>query len=208
MEGITRSIQFALETLDASKNRSQEELQRYIGPPLRPVFAELLENDDPAVAEEALRLYRVRYADVGMMECYLYPGIPEAIENLHAAGFALYLATSKPHIYATQILNNFGLGKYFTHMHGSELNGVRDDKAELIEYIVATEKLTPAQGLMIGDRKYDIIGGKANGLHTAGVTYGFGGQQELTEAGADVLFDTPEALASWLLQGQVSGGLI
>jgi phosphoglycolate phosphatase len=199
MEGITKSIQFALETLDPSKNRSQRELMRYIGPPLRPVFAELLENSDPAVAEEALRLYRVRYADVGMMECYLFPGIADALAALRAHGYALYLATSKPHIYATQILNNFGVSSLFTHMHGSELNGVRDDKAELIEYIVSTEGLNAEQSLMIGDRKFDILGGKANGLQTAGVTYGFGSREELLEAGADSIFDTVPELADWLL---------
>ena len=114
--------------------------------------------------------------------------------HLQNKGFQLHLATSKPHVYAKEILAEFNLTRYFSGIYGSELNGRNANKADLIQHIIELEALDPNTTLMIGDRKHDIIGGKANHVFTAGVTYGYGSAAELTEAGADKLFNTPKEI--------------
>ena len=101
---------------------------------------------------------------------------------LQNQGYRLFLATAKPEVYARQILEHFELLTYFVHPYGSELNGERTHKAELIAYILEKEHLDPAECLMVGDREHDILGARQNGIETIAVEYGYGSDEELTAA--------------------------
>jgi phosphoglycolate phosphatase len=191
--GITRCIQHALTAL-GTEPPDADALEWCIGPPLRNSFGRLLGSTDDHLLEQAVDLYRLRFAEVGLFENRVYAGIPAMLTGLQEQGFQLYLATAKPRIFAERILDHFALASHFTAVHGSELNGRLTDKPDLVRHIVATEGLQPAQTMIIGDRKYDIIGGKTNGVRTGAVTYGYGSREELEAEAPDVLFDSPDQL--------------
>lgn len=189
-DGITRSIQYALNRL-GHPEPSKVELTSYIGPPIQSVFATLLNTQDAEAIRTAVRVYRERYADIGLFENYVYPDVPEMLHRLLEAGNQLYVATSKPQVYALRILRHFGLEPPFARIYGSELDGTRTNKADLLSYLLEQEQISPTQAAMVGDRKHDVLGAKHNGIYSIGVTYGFGSEEELREAGADVLCSTP-----------------
>jgi phosphoglycolate phosphatase len=191
--GITRCIQHALTALEA-ESPDADALEWCIGPPLRHSFGRLLGSTDSSLLEQAVELYRQRFAEIGLLENRMYAGIPTMLAGLQEHGFHLFLATAKPRIFAERILDHFALTRYFTAIHGSELNGRLTDKSDLVRHIVAAEGLQPEQTMIIGDRKYDIIGGKTNGVRTGAVTYGYGSREELSAETPDLLFDSPDQL--------------
>jgi phosphoglycolate phosphatase len=191
--GITECIRHALRGLGRTPP-PVEELLWCIGPPLPGSFARLLDTDDAEVVARAIALYRERFGTVGLFENALYPGVPEAVTAVRAAGFATYVATSKPHVYATRILEHFSLAPLFDRVYGSELDLTRNDKAELLAYALAEEKLDPRLAVMIGDREHDLIGARRNGLRTIGVTYGYGTEDELRAHAPDALAHAPHAI--------------
>ena len=191
--GITRCIQHALAELGQQPPDS-DDLQWCIGPPLRRSFSHLLDSEDEQLLEQAVTLYRQRFSTVGLFENRVYPGIPETLATLQGRDYRLFLATAKPRIFAEQILDHFSLVQYFETAHGSELNGHLTDKPSLVRHILATEDLKPEQTMIIGDRKYDIVGGKVNGLATGAVTYGFGTMEELHVEGPGAVFTSPEQI--------------
>lgn len=160
-----------------------------IGPPLRNSYPQA--GVAIADVEAALAAYRVKYRAGAMLEATPYPGIADALAALRAAGHRLMVATSKPHVFAKPILAHFGLAQYFAAIHGSELDGRNDDKGELIAHIIATESVDPTRAIMIGDRRFDCIGASKNGIPTIGVLWGYGTADELREAGAATLVETP-----------------
>lgn len=170
------------------------DLTSYIGAPLADVFRELLETDDPRDVDAALAAYRARFATLGMFENEVYPGIPEALATLTAAGARLYLATAKPLVYAAKIVEHYGLARFFERLHGSELDGTRTDKRHLIAHILETERLDPSTTVMVGDRRHDVAGALHNRVTPYGVLWGFGTREELAAAGASRLLETPDAL--------------
>lgn len=192
-EGITKCIAHALVRMGRTPP-PLETLVSAIGPPLRPTFARLLDTDDRERIEAALAAYRERFATVGLFENALYANIRESLQAAHGAGHRLFLATSKPHVYATRILDHFGISAYFSGVYGSELDGRRDDKAELIAHLLASERLAAANCRMFGDRLHDVLGAAKNGIETVGVTWGFGSHDELTTAGARALCHAPADL--------------
>ncbi len=195
--GITRCIQHALTELGLEPPEA-DELEWCIGPPLATSFARLLKNNDPERVQQAVLLYRERFAEVGLYENRVYDGIPETLQALRERGFRLFLATSKPRIFAEKILVHFGLHAFFTGTFGSELNGHLTDKPSLVRHILAKTGGRPEHTMIIGDRKYDLLGGRANAIHAAAVTYGYGSEEELRQAGADVLFHAPQQISSHL----------
>lgn len=180
-EGIHRSIRFALEKL-GQPIADNVDLDWTIGPPLKASLAKLLNTQDDVLAEQALAAYRERFSVTGLFENEVYPKVAETLQQLQAQGFSLFLATAKPTIYAKQILVHFELSQYFTEMYGSELTGERTNKADLIAYILDQEKLNAQECIMVGDRQYDIIGARANGIETIAVDYGYGVAEELLQA--------------------------
>jgi phosphoglycolate phosphatase len=194
-EGITKCISHALGQLGKTPP-PRESLKWCIGPPLKKSFALLLDSDDDKLAEKALTLYRERFASAGLFENEIYPDIPDVLNTLKGMGHTLYVATSKPTVYAQRIIEHFGLQPYFRRIHGSELDGTRCDKSSLISYILQEEMIQPSETFMVGDREHDIIGANANGVYSIGVYWGYGTQKELDASNADACVMTPQALVS------------
>lgn len=191
--GITRSIQHALRGLDRPVP-AEDELTWCIGPPLIRSLEKL--TGDRATAERALVLYRERFGAVGLYENRVYDGIPDVLAGLAGAGHRLFVATSKPRVYAERIIEHFGLGAHFTTVHGSELDGTRVEKTDLLAWIVERERLDPQATIMIGDRSHDIVGARRNAMTALGVLYGYGSRAELEAAGAHGLCASPHALTA------------
>jgi phosphoglycolate phosphatase len=129
--GITRSIRYALQKLDHPAIPTEDELTWCIGPPLRASFVRLLGGEDSA--DRAVSLYRERFSDIGLYENGVYDGISEVLAILSQSGHRLFVATSKPHVFAERIIDHFGLRRHFEHVFGSELDGRRADKSHLLE---------------------------------------------------------------------------
>ena len=168
--GISRCIQHALESLGKTPPASTG-LHWCIGPPLHASFLELLKTTDHDLADRAVALYRERFSSIGLFENEVYPGIETALKQLTQDGHQLHLATSKPTIFATRIIDHFGLTRFFQSINGSELDGTNADKTDLIRHILAEQAIAPHQAIMIGDRKFDIIGALENQLTAIGVLW-------------------------------------
>ena len=150
---------------------------------------------------KALSYYRERYGTVGLFENEVYDGIPQALEALWENRHMLFVATSKPTVYAEQIIDRFDLHRYFAGIYGSELDGKRNDKTSLISYILQKESMARSEVLMIGDREHDIIGAKDNGIYGVGVLWGYGDKDELEISGAHAIVKTPRELVTALTEG-------
>ncbi len=194
-QGITRCISHALLALNRPPP-PQENLKWCIGPPLKNSFTKLLASEDEKLAEEALSIYRERFGSVGLFENELYEGIPDALRALQEKGHLLYVATSKPTVYAKQIIEHFSLQRYFRTIHGSDLDGTRSDKTELISHILLREGITSSETLMVGDREHDMIGAKTNGVCGVGVLWGYGSRDELEASGAHACIRHPSELTT------------
>jgi phosphoglycolate phosphatase len=179
--GITRSIQYALERLGRPVPR-EDDLVWCIGPPLHASLKKLTGSD--ALADQALKLYRERFADIGLFENEVFAGIEETLSALASSGRRMFVATSKPAIYAERIVEHFGLKPYFERVFGSELDGTRTDKTDLLRYALEMANVDPRHAIMIGDRSHDMIGARNNGMTAIGVLYGYGSRAELEDAGA------------------------
>jgi phosphoglycolate phosphatase len=198
-DGIIRCIQFSLSRLGIEAPHA-EALVWCIGPPLRASFSRLIPACDDTLLEAAVNHYRERFSDIGIYENGVYPGVIPALRKIRAQGFLIFLATSKPAIFARRILDHFGLTRFFHGIYGSELDGRLSDKKELVDHILKTEGLIPQFTLMVGDRCHDVLGGKKNGTKTAAVTYGYGSLDEIREAKPDFIFYSPHGLAAFLNQ--------
>ncbi len=188
--GITTCIQYALERLGYQPPET-EELLWCIGPPLTVSFAKLMQTTDTSLIEKAIIFYRDRFATVGLFENLLYPQIPEILKAIRSEGYQTYVATSKPYVFARRIIEHFGLISLFDGIYGSELDGTRCDKGDLLRYILISENLDSAKTVMVGDRSHDIIGAKKNQILAIGVTYGYGTKEELKAHGTDLLANSP-----------------
>lgn len=196
--GIIHSVTYALEKLNLSIP-PEAELYSFIGPPLIDSFKTLYDLDTQT-AEQAVQYYREYYQAKGMYENQIYKGIPELLNTLQEQGCALYIATSKPEIYAKQIIAHFELSSYFNGIYGASIDGSRSKKGDVIRYALKEAEITTIQEvMMIGDRSHDMIGAKENNLACLGVLYGFGDQAELERAGADYIAATPEAIEKIIL---------
>lgn len=186
--GITNSVMYALDKFNIKVN-DRNELLRFVGPPLRDSFRDFYGFSEEQ-AEEATTLFRVYYREKGYLECEIYEGVRELLEELKARGKKIFLATSKPEEFAVKILENFDLLKYFDFVSGATMGTGRTSKYDVIQYALDQIPFAEKESiLMIGDRMYDIEGAKAHGLDSAGVTYGYGSREELTEADATYLAD-------------------
>jgi len=176
-------------------------LRHFIGPPLHETLRKILGTDDPAQLAAVIELYRRQFSERGLYENAVYPGIPAALQALKDAGVALFVATSKPLVYAQRIIRHFGLDGYFGAVYGSEFDGTLSNKSELIAHILKAESLSPAATSMVGDRSHDVVGANANGVRPVGVLWGYGSRAELTAAGASVLCEQPATLARDVVEG-------
>lgn len=185
-EGIAASLRYALAKMGIAPP-TEHELRLAVGPPLRETFATMLGTEDPKRIDLAVRLYRERYSITGLLENQVYPGLPEMLIQLKAAGCHLYVATAKPAVYAKRIVDHFGLAPHFVQTYGSELDGALENKSELIRFILDKEGLNPRHTAMVGDRSHDMVAAKANSVYAVGVCWGYGSAEELQAAGADLI---------------------
>jgi len=187
-EGITRSIQFSLSKMGIDEP-DLSRLEHFIGPPLLQAFMATYGFDE-ARAWEAVGFYRERFAVTGLYENEVFEGVTPLLEELVGQGRQLFIATSKPQIYAREIARHFDFAKHFKVIYGSELDGTRTNKVELIAHLMSEQGLEPAHTLMIGDRKHDLIGARDNGMDAAAVGYGFGSFEELNSFAPKYHFGT------------------
>jgi len=195
--GITRCIQHALAALGESTPPSST-LARFVGPPLRGTFATLLGTEDEEILSKAIRLYRERFEAVGMLENAPYPDVPGMLEALRRRSHRLWVATSKPEIYAKQILEHFGLDRSFERIYGSELSGHNSDKADLLRCLLRTEDLVPASVCMVGDRAQDVLAAHENGVTAVAVLWGYGTMDELEAAAPHKIVRSAAELCEYL----------
>ena len=190
-EGITGAVAYALRHYGIEV-RDRKTLYPFIGPPLTDSFEKYF-GFSHAQAVEAVEVYRVYFRGRGIFENAVYPGVPEMLEGLCAEGRTLCVASSKPEVFVRRILDHFGLSRYFAEAAGSELDGRRVRKDEVVAEALARCGAGP-DTVMVGDREHDVLGAKAKGLPCVGVLYGYGSWEELTAAGAAALAETPKAL--------------
>jgi phosphoglycolate phosphatase len=194
--GIVSSVRYALARMGGPV-LDDEQLRLFIGPPLLDSFRDVC-GFDPAEVTIAIAAYREYYATDGQFENSVYDGIPELLTALREAGRTLAGATSKAEVFASSILDHFALTEYFTTVVGSELDGRRTAKSEIITEALARLDRPTAGTVMIGDRSHDVRGAVAVGVGSIGVLWGYGDDIELTAAGADALAATPAALLGQL----------
>jgi len=195
--GITRSAQYALAKMGVQVD-DLDTLRSFIGPPLKECFRELygFEGD---TGDLAVYYYREYFSQKGIYQNQLYPGIPRLLQALEDAGKKLVLATSKPLVYARQILDRLELTPHFRFLSGSELSGERSGKAEVIGYALESLYIEdPRRCLMVGDRRHDVEGATRMGMECVGILYGYGGMEELAAAGAAHFAESVPALQQLL----------
>ena len=195
--GITTSVAYALACFGITPP-PREQLYPFIGPPLHESFQRFYGFSEEQ-SFEAVERYRDYYRERGIWQNQLYPGIDTLLAALREAGYTLALATSKPEIFARQILDHFNLAQYFSFVAGSNLDGTRTKKGEVIAYARKLSGAQPDESLMIGDREHDVLGAREQGLRCIGVLYGYGSREELLAAGAWQLAAQVEDLGKLLL---------
>ena len=184
-EGIINSILYALDKLGIREN-SVHELDSFIGPPLRESFSARY-NLSTELSDKAVNIYREYFSTKGLFENKPYPGVDNLLKTLFSQHHKLFVATSKPTLFAIQILQHFNLDKYFVDIIGSNLDNSRTDKTEIISHVISLHGLNTNQCIMVGDRKHDLTGAKSNSIKTIGVTYGYGSLQELLDCQPDFI---------------------
>lgn len=192
--GITACIRYALTKLDVP---TPADLRSWIGPPLRPSFAPLLDHDATRI-EAAVTYYHERFATLGWREHAIYPGIADLIDDLHAAGHRLAVVTSKPLPHAAPIIEALPFGHRFERLYGPDASSPHSEKASMIASALADFGTPPQGAVMIGDRRFDIEGAVANGVTGMGVLWGFGSREELETAGAHAVIAHPKHLGALL----------
>lgn len=195
--GITNSVMYALDKFGI-KVENRKELHPFIGPPLTYSFQTFygLSKEE---SELAVKYYRENFSVNGLYENEVYDGVGNMLQNLKDSGKILIIATSKPEEFSLKILEHFDLLKYFDHVAGATMDGSRGEKADVIRHAIRISGIEDkSQAIMIGDRNYDILGAKENGLDSMGVLFGFGDYEELSKAGADYIVEKVEDILKYV----------
>ena len=198
-EGITGCVQYALESMGMNPPE-KDKLLDFIGPPLVDSFIRRfgMSQED---AEFALKKYRERFSTVGMYENKVYDGVPQMLETLKKEGYILAVASLKPLVFVEKILEKFELKKYFSAIAGSDLEGTKHTKKQIIDDALAfLPPISPREVVMVGDRYQDIEGANEAGVFSIGVKYGYASENELENAGADFIANTPEEVTDIILK--------
>lgn len=196
--GITTCVQHALKKFGIEVE-DRAVLRPFIGPPLGESF-QVYYGLSKEESQRAIEYYRERFSVKGLYENEVYDGVEKMLQDLKGSGKKLIIATSKPEKFTKIILEHFDLLKYFDFVAGATMDGSRGEKADVIRYALEISGIEDkSKVIMIGDRKFDILGAKENGLKSLGVLYGFGDREELTEAGADYIVECAEDIAKVLL---------
>lgn len=186
-DAIMSSAQYALTEL-GYEEQPRELLRKFVGPSLMDSYRNLMGMSEEQ-AKEAVRLYRKVYEAGKMFEVTLYPGVVDILKKNKEMGLRNVLVTSKPHVFAAQILEKLGLDQYFDYQTGPEMKDPSSEKVRLIRKAMEDLFLAPEQCVMIGDTKFDIIGANKAGIDSVGVTYGYGTRDELVANRATYIVD-------------------
>ncbi len=197
-EGITASILYSLEYFPEIRTPGKEELKTFIGPPLSDSYRRYFGMSEQE-AGEAVERYREYYREKGIFENRLYDGMKELLSAIKNSGKSIYLATSKPEIFARRILEYFDIYGYFDGVYGSSLDGKTVKKEDIIALLIERQGCDPRDTLMVGDTVYDIIGAARCSIKAVGVTYGYGDEEVLRKAGAAATVKTVEELRELLI---------
>ncbi|PGD18027.1 HAD family hydrolase [Bacillus toyonensis] len=201
-KGIVNSVLYALEKVGIEELHVSE-LDSFIGPPIQQSFVERYNMNEGEV-ERAVFYFREYLKQRGLLENSVYEGIPNLLKQLKDNGNRLFIATSKPTIFARQVIEHFQLTNYFEDIIGSNLNGTRIKKEEIIAHILLqNEGLNKEEVVMIGDRKHDIIGANHNGIASIGVLYGYGSKNELIEVSATHIAKDIEELHHFCIENSL-----
>lgn len=180
--------------------QDQSTLEQFIGPPIEDILRDYYKIN-PKQIKDGIKKYREFYSKTGVWQTKPYNGIIELIRDLKKDGKNVILATSKPEVFAKQILEKYEIINCFRFVGGATLDGTRNEKKEVISYAIKNvEGINHENSIMVGDRNYDILGAKANNLKSIGVTYGFGTRKELKTAGADYIAEDMDELRKILFQ--------
>ena len=191
--GIMNGFEYALGKM-GSPVTDRESLRRFVGPPLGVSWEETL-GFPPEEAQKGIAFYKEYYAEKGVYENAVYPGVKELLTELRAHGKKLYVATTKAEPMVKVVMEHFGLAEYFSGIAASN-NVDRFNKIDVLKYILencGVEDTTKA--VMVGDRHYDITGARHFGLDSIGVLYGYGNREELENAGSTFIAETVEDIA-------------
>ncbi len=191
--GIINSLIYALEKFDIEIPADRKQLECFIGPPLTESFAEYCGFSEEEI-ERGMEYYREYYAEKGIFDNALYPGIREMLDRMKAENIEMMVATSKPEPFARKILSHFKIDTYFSCISGSTFEEKKDNKPLVIAHALEQCKKEKSEILMVGDRHFDVDGAHKNGIDCAGVLYGYGSKEELQKAGAEYLLETPEEI--------------
>ena len=195
-EGIINCAVLALEHFGLPIP-TREEMRVFVGPPLDQTMVRFGVPADQTA--EAIRVFRSRYSTVGKFENTPYPGIVEMLQTLQSQGHRMFVATSKPETMAVEIMDKFGLSRFCEKICGATLDGSRSHKADVIAYLL--EQVGGVENaIMVGDTEFDVIGAKAHGIPTIGVSWGYGEVAEMEAAGAIAIAHTPDELVELLNQ--------
>jgi phosphoglycolate phosphatase len=186
--GLAGCYRHALEGL-GRRPPGDDELRWCVGPPLRRNLARLLGDD--ALVERGVTLFRERYDSIGWSESVVYDGVSPMVDAVRDSGFRVFVATGKPLVYAERILRHHGLHDRFEGAFGPGLDKSLDDKIHLLAHALDVSKIHPGEAVLVGDRENDVTAAKGNGVPCVGVTWGYGSREELADAGADVVCETP-----------------
>ncbi|MBP5331409.1 MAG: HAD hydrolase-like protein [Lachnospiraceae bacterium] len=193
--GIMNAARFALDHYGI-RDVSEEELRRFIGPPLKDSFMRFYGFDEDT-ATEAIVWFRKYYNTQGWCENSPYPGVIDMLKELKESKFTLIVATSKIEVQAVRICSHFGLDCYLDGIVGSD-DGARSKKSDVIRYVLKEYGVDDlSEAIMIGDREHDIFGAKDAGLKSMGVLYGYGDREELEKAGADIIAERVEDISKF-----------
>lgn len=195
-KAITTSFAYGLKCMGID-DYSGVDLGQVIGPPLRVSYMNLFGFDEEK-ALMAVEKYRERYEKKFLEEHLVYDGVPKLLENLYNDGFKLILATSKPADMAEKLMIHFDLKKYFCFLGGASRDISRDSKEKVLDYIYEQINADKDQSIMIGDRKYDMLGAEYLGIDAIGVLYGFGKKEELQEYNPVFLAEKPMDIYDFL----------
>lgn len=184
-EGIVNAILYGLEKMGIEE-KNKKALEDFIGPPFPESFRNRY-NLNPSDIQKTIHFTREYFSTQGIKENFLYPNMKVFLQTLKKKNFELFITTSKPTIFAKKIAQNHNIQKFFTDIVGSNLNNTRTQKSEILDYTIKKHLLKTEETIMIGDRKYDILGAKNHNMKSIGVLYGYGSHEELKNAGANFL---------------------
>ncbi len=196
-QGVFRSVEYALNRLSLPIP-TESDLIAFLGPPLHEGFSKVCHVPN-ALVDDAVRLYREYYNGGGKLEASIFEGVADTLKLLQENGIPSFITTSKPQIFAKQILSHFQIDNLFSAIYGSELDGTRSHKDEVLRYCISEQHLDTDSIVLVGDRHFDVFGAQKVGIPCIGVLYGYGTRNELEKAGANHIVENASELQSLLL---------